>query len=64
MTESSNSCPPRRIPDFANREEEAAWWDTHDITDDPDELKPINARFDENLGRPSPDESEAEVRRD
>ena len=30
-----------RIPDFATIEEEAEWWDTHDITDYLDELTPI-----------------------
>jgi hypothetical protein len=38
-----------RIPQFATREEEAAWWDTHDITDYLDELKPVRARFAKNL---------------
>ncbi len=31
----------RRIPDFKNREEEAEFWDTHDITDYLHELKPV-----------------------
>lgn len=38
-----------RIPQFATREEEAAWWDTHDVTDYLDELKPIRVRFAKNL---------------
>ena len=38
-----------RIPEFATREEEAAWWDTHDVTDYLDELKPIRVRFARNL---------------
>ncbi len=41
--------PVSRIPQFATREEEAAWWDTHDITDYLDELKPIRVRFAKNL---------------
>ena len=44
--------PPRRIPDFATREEEAAWWDTHSITDYLDELEPVRARFAKNLSNP------------
>ena len=38
-----------RIPEFANREQEAEWWDTHDITDYLDELKPVKVRFAKNL---------------
>lgn len=38
-----------RIPEFRSREEEAEWWDTHDITDYLDELKPVKVRFAKNL---------------
>ncbi len=38
-----------RIPEFASREEEAEWWDTHDITDYLDEFKPVKVRFGKNL---------------
>ncbi len=38
-----------RIPQFASREEETAWWDTHDITEYLDELKPVRVRFAKNL---------------
>jgi predicted DNA binding CopG/RHH family protein len=38
-----------RIPQFSSREEEAAWWDSHDITDYLAELKPIRVRFAKNL---------------
>ena len=38
-----------RIPDFATREEEAAFWDSHDITDYEDELKPVKVRFADKL---------------
>lgn len=49
--------PPRRrrattksrIPDFASVQEEAAWWDSHDITDYLDELKPVRLRVAQNL---------------
>lgn len=34
----------RRIPDFANREEMAKFWDTHDVSDYWDELKPVKVR--------------------
>ena len=40
-----------RIPEFANREEEARFWDTHDFTDFQDELKPVRARFAMNLSQ-------------
>ena len=33
-----------RIPDFASREEEAAFWDTHDITDYLDEFQVVDRR--------------------
>jgi hypothetical protein len=33
-----------RIPDFQSIEEEAEWWDTHDITDYLDELRPVELR--------------------
>ncbi len=32
------------IPDFASREEEAAFWDTHDITDYVDEFEVVDRR--------------------
>jgi hypothetical protein len=38
-----------RIPEFASVQEEAEWWDTHDITDYLDELKPVEVRFAKNL---------------
>lgn len=40
---------PSRIPHFASREEEAAFWDTHDITDFEDELEPVQVRFSKHL---------------
>ena len=33
------------IPKFASMEEEAEFWDTHDITDFLDELKPVELKF-------------------
>ena len=38
-----------RIPEFAGVQEEAEWWDSHDITDYLDELKPVKVRFTQNL---------------
>lgn len=38
-----------RIPEFASREEEAQFWDTHDIADFQDEIRPVRARFAKNL---------------
>ena len=38
-----------RIPEFASREEEAAFWDTHDTTDFEDEFRPIKLRVAKNL---------------
>jgi hypothetical protein len=38
-----------RIPDFRSREEEAAFWDTHDVTDYLDELRPVRVRATPNL---------------
>jgi glutathione S-transferase len=44
MKKEQSGTPKSRIPIFANREEEAAFWDTHDITDYLDELKPVTMR--------------------
>ncbi|GAC1545009.1 MAG: hypothetical protein NVS2B7_19580 [Herpetosiphon sp.] len=33
------------IPAFVNRQEEAEFWDTHDVTDYLDELKPVEVAF-------------------
>lgn len=33
------------IPEFHNREEEAEFWDTHDVTDYLDELRPVRVSF-------------------
>lgn len=35
----------RRIPEFASREQEAEFWDTHELTDYLDELQPAEVRF-------------------
>lgn len=38
-----------RIPEFKNRQEEAEWFDTHDLADYWDEFKPVRVRFARNL---------------
>ena len=38
-----------RIPKFKTIEEEAEFWDTHDLTDYWDEFKPIKAQFADKL---------------
>lgn len=38
-----------RIPEFKSREEEAKWFDTHDLGNFQDEFKPVKVRFSRNL---------------
>lgn len=38
-----------RIPQFKNRDEEAKWWETHNLADYQDEFKTVKARFAKNL---------------
>lgn len=38
-----------RIPEFSSREEEAEWFDTHDMADYQDEFKTVRAKFAKNL---------------
>jgi predicted DNA binding CopG/RHH family protein len=38
-----------QIPEFTSREEEAEWFDTHDLADYQDEFKTVRARFAKNL---------------
>jgi len=64
----SRQNPANHIPDFATREEEAEFWDTHDITDFLDELKPVKVRVSKTLGqgltiRLNADDREALARR-
>lgn len=42
---------PRDIPEFTTREEEAAFWDTHDVTDYLHELAPAEVRVGGNLSK-------------
>lgn len=39
----------KTIPDFKNREEEAKFFDTHDMADFQDEFKTVKAKFAKNL---------------
>jgi predicted DNA binding CopG/RHH family protein len=39
------------IPTFANREEEAAFWDSHDVSDYWDELQPVKLKVVKNLSK-------------
>ena len=39
----------KTIPDFTNREEEAKFFDTHDMADFQDEFKTVKAKFAKNL---------------
>jgi hypothetical protein len=41
-----------RIPEFSSREEEAEWFDSHDMADYQDEFKTVKARFAKNLSQP------------
>lgn len=38
-----------RIPEFSNYQEEARWWETHNLADYQDEFKTIKVRFAKNL---------------
>jgi predicted DNA binding CopG/RHH family protein len=40
---------PSRIPDFTSRDEEARWFDTHDMADYQDEFHTVKVRFAKNL---------------
>jgi predicted DNA binding CopG/RHH family protein len=41
--------PKEPIPEFKSRQEEAEFWDTHDLADYWDEVKPVKVRFARNL---------------
>lgn len=38
-----------RVPEFTSREDEARWFDTHDMADYQDEFKTVRTRFAKNL---------------
>lgn len=41
--------PANKIPDFHSREEEAAFWDSHDFTEFLDESRPVTLRIGKQL---------------
>lgn len=43
--------PKEPIPKFKNVQEEAEFWDTHDLADYWDEFKPVRIRFAKNLSQ-------------
>jgi predicted DNA binding CopG/RHH family protein len=45
MTLEKQTPPPSRIPDFASREDEAAWFESHDLADYQEEFRTVEARF-------------------
>jgi hypothetical protein len=47
MTQSGHEQP--RIPEFSNREDEAAWFDSHDIGDYINEFERVNLKVTRNL---------------
>ncbi len=51
MTKEKEAKTPSRIPQFSSRQEEADWWDTHDLADYQDEFKTVKVRFAKNLSQ-------------
>ena len=51
MTIEHKMKPKEPIPKFRNREEEAEFWDTHDLAAYWGEFKPVEARFAKNLSQ-------------
>ena len=49
MTKKLSGKYDSRIPDFKSYEEEAAFWDTHDVSDFQDEFKTVQVKFAKNL---------------
>ncbi len=49
MTQQRRNERPSRIPKFASREEEAEFFDTHDMSEFQDEFTTVTARFADNL---------------
>lgn len=45
MTQKAKQARKSRIPDFQNRQEMAAWFDTHDLAEYQDEFQNVKARF-------------------
>ncbi len=51
MTNSSAEPKTSKIPEFASREEEAAFWDNHDFSEFEGELTPVKVRFAKRLSQ-------------
>jgi predicted DNA binding CopG/RHH family protein len=51
MTSKRENQRKQAIPEFASREEEAKFWDTHDMSDYWDELEPVRLKTSKNLSR-------------
>jgi hypothetical protein len=52
MRQTSNTKKNRQksqIPEFKNYEEEAKWWETHNLADYQDEFETVKAKFAKNL---------------
>jgi hypothetical protein len=49
MNDDDRQPRPSKIPDFASKEEETAFWDTHDFTEFLDETRPVKLRVAKNL---------------
>jgi len=57
----TNADQDSRIPELNSREEEAEWFDTHDMADYQDEFKTVRARFAKYLSQPLSIRFEPEV---
>lgn len=49
LSSTKNNKQKSRIPEFSNYQEEALWWETHNLADYQDEFKTIQVRFAKNL---------------
>lgn len=52
MNEENNPITPHQLPDFANREQLAEFWDTHSFTDFLNDLEPGKAQIAEEVAAP------------
>ena len=49
MSQESRKTAKDPIPDFATRQEEADFWDTHDFADYWDDWEPVDVKFSDDL---------------
>ena len=61
MTRKRRNERPSRIPEFTSREEEAKFFDTHDMADFQDAFTTVNVRFGDNLSGAIVDELDVET---